>query len=157
MHFGEWERPHVPTNLCTRASSAFHDLRVSLSADALDHLAQELDTGGFDGSFKVDLRPGATRFHYHQLIMYAASAEMAACGERIVRAVAGDALRHTSRGIDAPPRLTDAVRTDWHHLLLRGAWHRVPGEEQAYVRYEVPTAPSCGPTPRPEPLAPAAQ
>ena len=109
----------------------------SLSAEGYRDLNAALARQGFHGATRIDLRPGTTRFRYNQLGLYAASPEMAACGERILHEHYGSQRVHIGRGVDAPPPPGEEA-TDWHHYLLAGHYPRLPESIRRYVEFTGP-------------------
>lgn len=107
-------------------------------------LGERLHAAGLAGAMKVDLRPGATRFRYNQLVLYFSTPEDAGCAESVAVAHFGSGLVHVGRGLDLPPEPGER-RLDWHsHLLQHGA-DGLGATERAFVTETEPVvAGACG-------------
>jgi hypothetical protein len=115
---------------------------TTLSAASWLGFVDALDTAGFVGDTKIDLRPGVTRFRYNDVIVHAPSIAAARCAEAVGVAYFGAAILHVARGIDPPP---SNGPIDWHHFLLTGAFGKLPRNIQDFVRYVGPDATAtCG-------------
>jgi len=121
----------------------FTDFLTALAPDAYRTLSATMAQHGFRGASKIDLRPGATRFHYNQLIVYSSSPAMAACAESIVAGVSGAQLAYVARGVDPLPSMTDGRPMDWHHFLLTGRYMELPSAVREYVEWRDSAKPAC--------------
>ena len=121
----------------------FTDFLTALAPEAYRALSATMAERGFRGTSKIDLRPGATRFHYNQLIVYSSSPAMAACAESIVAGASGAQLAYVARGVDPPPSMTGGRPMDWHHFLLTGRYADLPPAVRDYVEYRDHAKPAC--------------
>ncbi len=126
---------------------SFVDPERDLSAARLAGFAQHLATRGFDGAFKVDLRPGLARFTYNQLILYLADPSHTDCAESAATAYFAEALSTLGRGVDPAP-LQGERPLDWHHFLLTGRYAELPDEVKEWAENAVP--PATGPVACPD-------
>jgi hypothetical protein len=120
------------------------EFTTSLSSDRYVAFVEALAAAGFAGDSKIDLRPGAVRFDYNDVIVHAGSASMALCAEQVGLAQLGAALAHVGRGVDLDDGVGPPV--DWHHLLLLGAVGGLPEGARRFVTNEVASAPDSCPS-----------
>jgi hypothetical protein len=120
------EQSRIAGDYTYKVFLGFADFRTQLSASTYAAFGAALSRHGFDGASKVDLREGATRFRYNQLVVYARSGAMAQCAERVAEDFFGATLE---------PSLTGGRPLDWHHFLLTGGYDQLPAEARAFVEY----------------------
>jgi hypothetical protein len=113
------------------------DFHTSLSAARYAGFAERLGAVGFRGDSKIDLRPGAVRFEYNDVIVHAPSIDLARCAEAVGIAWFGAAIEHIARGVDPPPA---GKPLDWHHFLLTGGFGQLPAAVRDFVQYRTPVA-----------------
>lgn len=122
----------------------FVDFERSLSPDRYAGFVSRLESAGFRGDSKIDLRPGQARFQYNNLIVHTSSIAMARCAEAVGLATFGDEVLHVARGIDAP---VDGRPTNWHQFLLTGRYDALSATVKDFVAYRTPIGvPSSCPT-----------
>jgi len=107
------------------------DVPAHLGPDGFVGFAEALERAGFAGDFKIDLRPGATRFQFNNVIVHAPAASSAACAEATGRAYFGGHLRHVARGVDD---MRGERGVDWHHFLLTGGDDALPEHLRSFVK-----------------------
>jgi len=116
---------------------SFETPERDLGAGQLAGFAQHLAGLGFDGAFKVDLRPGLARFTYNQLILYLDDASSVECAEAAALAFFGDGLSTVGRGVDPPPA-QGAPALNWHQFLLTGGYPSLPLEVRTWLEVSAP-------------------
>ncbi len=117
--------------------------------DVLEHLgpeqvagfAEALEAARFVGDFKVDLRPGHTRFQFNNVIIHAPTPEHASCAEATSRRYFAGHLRHVARGVDD---MRGESGVDWHHFLLTGGFDVLAADLRAFIEAAGTGTGRCG-------------